>query len=671
MSLFHPPAGAMGLLAGAALAVLAPSALAAPGDWPTANHDPGGARYSPLAQITPANIGKLRQAWVYHMKPAGSAAAAATALDRQQAEAEGVGGPGRPPGGPPGAGGPPPGGGEFPGFRGTGGFSASEGTPLVVGGRMFVATPYGRIVALDLTAGKELWSFDLPVGDQAATRGMEYWPGDGKAAPTVVFGTRAGRLMSLAAATGKPAAGFGDNGVVPLKTPEVMVTGMNKAYGLSSPPIVFKNLIITGANNGEGVGGAIGDTRAWDARTGELVWTFHSVPQPGEPGYGSWEGDSGKNRAGVNVWGMMSLDARRGIAFLPFGAPAWDRYGGDRPGDDLFSTAVVAVDAATGRHLWHFQVTHHDIWDYDTESAPTLFDVKRGGKTIPAVGITSKAGLLFILDRRTGKPIYGVEERPVPKSDVPEERASPTPPVPLKPAPLGRETMTRADLAKVTPELEAFCKKLVEDNNIDLGGPYLPTHLNRVTVNFPGTLGGVNWAGGAVDPKLGYYVVNVLNFGQLRTLVPIQGGALPYAERGPVSGRFWNNATRQPCNAPPWGELVAVNVNTGDIAWRSVLGVTDNLPEGKQATGRPSIGGPTTTAGGLTFIAATDDSRIRAFDTRTGKEVWTARLPASAHTNPISYADAKGKQYVAIVATGGSFLASPVVSDSVVVFALP
>ena len=182
----------------------------------------------------------------------------------------------------------------------------------------------------------------------------------------------------------------------------------------------------------------------------------------------------------------------------------------------------------------------------------------------------------------------------------------------------------------------------------------------------------MNWAGGAVDPRLGYYIVNVLNFGQLRTLVPAApGAALPYVERGPVQGRFWNNATRQPCNAPPWGELVAVNINTGAIAWRSTLGVSDNLPADKQATGRPSMGGPTTTAGGLTFIAATDDARMRAFDTRSGKEVWTAKLPASAHTNPISYADANGKQYVAIVATGGSFLATPVASDSVIAYALP
>jgi quinoprotein glucose dehydrogenase len=367
----------------------------------------------------------------------------------------------------------------------------------------------------------------------------------------------------------------------------------------------------------------------------------------------------------------MTLDAERGIAYLPLGAPTHDRIGTDRPGDNLFSSAVVAVDANTGKRLWHFQLIRHDIWDYDAAAPPTLVDVKRDGRTIPAVAMTTKNGLLFIVDRVTGEPLYEVEERAVPPSDVPGEIASPTQPYPVKPEPLSRQGITREDLAKVTPELEAFCKALVDDNNLLLGGPYQPIGFNRPTVSFPGVSGGVSWAGGAFDPDLGYYVVNVLDFGQIQTIVR-DDSALGFANRGRPAGRFWNGETRQLCNEPPWGQLVAVNVNTGDIAWRSNLGVTETLPEGKQNTGRPSIGGPITTAGGLTFIAATDDVRFRAFETRTGRELWTVKLPGGGQTNPVTFADKTGKQYVAITATGGAgYIGVPTTSDAVVFFALP
>ena len=647
----------------ASAAALGAAARPAPGDWPTVNHDPGATRFSPLRQVTAANVSGLAVAWTYHMKPAGSAATGPSAAEREQAAAEQAGPPGAPPGGP------PPGVSPFP--RNTSGFNPSESMPLVVGGVMYLATPYSRVVALDAATGKELWTYALPPRDQVAQRGVEYWPGDRITGPSIVFGTRDGRLISIQAKSGQPTPGFGDGGVVNLKTAEVMQTGMTRSLGMNSPPIIYRNLIITGSNTGEGIGGPVGDVRAWDAHTGKQAWIFHSRPQKGEANYGTWGGDSDLKRAGVNVWGLMSVDTRRGIVYMPFGAPANDRIGIDRPGDNLYSSSIVAVNAATGKYLWHFQITHHDIWDMDSEASPSLFDVKRGGRTIPAIAVASKAGLLFILDRTNGKPIFGVEERPVPQSDVPGEKTSPTQPFPIKPEPLARTTMTEADLAKVTPEHEAWCKKFVADNKILLGGPYQPTAFNRSTVNFPGTIGGVNWAGGSVDPTLGYYIVNVLNMGQVQQIVADPTSPLGFANRSPVAGRFWNSANRLLCNAAPWGQLVAVNVNTGDIAWRSTLGVSDNLPEGLQKTGRPSLGGPISTAGGLTFIAATDDGRFRAFESKTGREVWTVKLPGSAHTNPVTYADKSGKQYVAIVATGGAgFLATQVTGDSLVAYSL-
>jgi len=628
------------------------------GDWPTAGRDSGETRFSPLGQITPANVAKLQPAWIYHMKPAGGEATAPNAQEREQARAEQAGGPGQNGARP----------GNSLGFNpfSNGRFNASETIPLVINGVMYVGTPYSRIVALSAATGKELWAHELPKSVNPATRGMEYYPGDGKSPPALIFGTSDGKLRSIRLSDGAPTPGFGDNGVIDLRTPDVMVGGASKPYSLTSPPIVYRDLVITGSAVGESIGGSRGDVRAWDARTGKHVWTFRSSPDANEPGGDSWANNSGHNRSGTNVWGLMSLDRDRGIVYLPFGAPANDRIGVDRPGDNLFSTTVVAVDANTGRHIWHFQLAHHDLWDNDAESPPTLIDVRRGGTTIPAVAVTSKNSLVFILDRRTGKPIYGVEERPVPKSDVPGEITSPTQPFPVTPEPLARMAFSSKDVSTVTPEHEQFCRDLT--SKLVVGGPFNPPAYNKPGLYFPGTLGGVNWAGGSYDSKLGLWVVNAFALGQIQQIVPDGKGF--FANRGPLNGRFWDPKTRMPCQSGPWGEMVAVNVNSGKIAWRSTLGVSDNLPEGKQATGRPSIGGPITTASGLTFIAATDDARIRAFDTRTGKELWTYKLPASAHTIPVTYSVA-GRQYLAIVSTGGSFLGTPIESDQLTVFALP
>jgi quinoprotein glucose dehydrogenase len=603
------------------------------GSWPNINLDSAATRYSRLAQITPANVSHLKVAWIYHMKPAAAVGSEADAALRP-----------------------------------------SEDQPLVIGDTMYVVTPYSRVVALDSSTGREKWAFVLPGSDQASLRGAAYWPGDAATGPSLFFGTTHGYLYSISAATGIANAGFGVNGAVTLRTAEVMNTGVEKSYILPSPPVIYKNLVITGSGPGEGPGGLnggigpAGDTRAWDIHTGKLVWTFHSVPRPGEIGHDSWEGESWKARSGVNVWGYITVDEERGIVYMPFGAPNNDRVGVDRPGNNLFGTSIVAANAATGKLLWYFQAVHHDIWDYDAETPPTLIDVHRDGKTIPAVVIVNKTGLVFILDRVTGKPLYPIVEKPVPPSEVPGEHSSPTQPFPVITEPLAQMTV---ELYHDLPEHTAWCKAYVDDNGMQLARePYTPPAFHRYSVNLPGTQGGVNYSGGAFDPVHGLFVVNVNNLAQPMRI--IADGAGGYINSGPLAGlnRFWEPDKRIPCNSTPWGELVAVDVNTGRVAWRSVLGVTDSFPEGKQATGRPGLGGPTLTAGGLTFIGATDDARFRAFDTRSGRELWTYRLPASAESIPVTYLGEGGKQFVTIVATGGGLLRAPLLSDELIAFTL-
>jgi quinoprotein glucose dehydrogenase len=660
-------------------------------EWPTFGHDSGGMRFSPLTQINAGNVDKLTVAWTYHMKQEGDTAGGG----------RGPGGPGGPGGRRPGGG--PPGGGGAPGAGGgdqsvaqaaaegigpprvATGFAFAEVTPLVIHGVMYICTPYGRVTALDPTTGKEIWSYKLPSGEPA-TRGVEYFPGDKQTPELIVVGTSDGKLFTLDPKTGALNKNFGVDGFVDLNTPEITHGLPDTSDGVSSPPIMYNNLIILGGKTTESGGpGPAGDVRAFDIHTGKLAWTFHAIPQPGEPNYGGWVGDSAKERSGVNVWGLITVDAKRGIAYLPFGAPSGDAFGGDRPGDNLYGSSIVAVNAATGKYLWHFQLVHHDIWDFDTETPPLLMDVKKDGKVIPAVAVIEKDSLLYLLDRTNGKPIYGVEERPVPQSQVPQEKTSSTQPFPVKPEPLARQTMTMADIATVTPELEAICRKLVADNHLELGGPFLPETYNHVRVNFPSEIGGVNWPGGTFNPQLGYYYINVMNLGQMQGYKdpasgPVKddivgtnkffGRAGPYASLRP-GGRFKDNASNMPCQQPPWGELVAVNVNTGDIAWKVPLGITESLPADKQKTGRPGIGGPIATAGGLVFIGAVDDNRFRAFDAKTGKELWAAKLDAAAGSVPSTYEGKDGRQYLVVTSAGNVFAAEPATSDAITAYALP
>ncbi len=599
-------------------------------DWRSTNYAASANRYSPLMQITADNVATLERVWSVHLKP-----------------------------------------GDF-----TGRLREDQSIPLVIGTTMYLGSPYGAVIALDATTGAEEWRFELPENEVPSKRGISYWPGDGDVPPSLFFGGSSGGLYSITTSDGTLNAGFGESGIVNLKTSEVMRDFMDAGYALLSSPAIYKNLVITGAGTGEGRGfpngtGPAGDTRAWDARTGELVWTFQTVPGPDEFGYDTWGGDSARNRSGVNVWGYMSLDEEHGILYMPLGAPNDDRVGVDRPGDNLFSSSVVAVDANNGEYLWHFQLVHHDIWDYDAPAAPLVVDLPRGGETIPAVLIVNKTGLLFTLNRVTGEPIFGVEERPVPKSELADEYASPTQPFPTKPEPLTQNTVSRDNLYKGEPQHQAYCEAMVDDNDMKLGGPYMPIAVNRYSMSPPGPAGGINYWGPAYDPELGLFVSNTTNLFQPMRLIQRPNGT--WVNSGPLAGlrRFGDPDRRLPCGPTPWGELVAVDMETGDIAYRKTLGVSDMLPAGMQDTGRPSTGGVVLTASGLTFVGGSDDFRFRAFATATGEKLWEIRLPSSVEATPITYLGADGRQFVTVVSTGGGLTGSEVTNDEIIAFALP
>ena len=600
-------------------------------DWRSSNYDGTSNRYSPLDQITPQNVAKLERVWSIHLKP--------ESYTQRLREMEAI--------------------------------------PLVIGNMMYLASPYGAILALDATTGAEKWKFQLPDSDLPAKRGMAYWPGADGVPASLFFGGTRGGLYSIKASDGSYNTGFGVNGVLNLKTPEVMVEGMEQPYSLLSSPTIYKNLVIIGAGTGEGAGGSnagtgpAGDTRAFDAKTGKLVWTFHTVPRPGEFGYDTWGENSARNRSGVNTWGYMSVDEARGIVYMPLGAPNNDRVGIDRPGNNLFSSSVVAVDANTGKYMWHFQLVHHDIWDYDTQSAPLLVDLKRDGKVVPALIIVNKTGLMFTFDRVTGKPLFDIVERPVPKSELQNEQASPTQPFPVKPPPLTQNTASRDNLYKGEPQHQSYCEHMVDDNNMKLGGPFMPISFNRYSISPPGPAGGINYWGPTYDPKLNLFVSNTTNLFQPMRLILRPDGS--YVNNGPLAGtrRFGDADRKLPCGPTPWGELVAVNMDSGDITYRKTLGVSDMLPAGMQDTGRPSTGGATLTAAGLTFVGGSDDFRFRAFATATGEKLWEIRLPSSIEATPITYMGSDGRQFVTIISTGGGLTGSEVTNDEIIAYALP
>ena len=596
------------------------------------------ARYVPLDGITRESVAQLTPAWTFHS-------------------------------------------GDFAGGQGPtprGAVPGLQTRPVVSRGSVYVTTPSSIVIALDAETGKEQWRFD-PQARAARRchqphRGVAIWPALGHeqaSRRTIYSGTCDGRLIALDASTGRPRREFGRIGSLDLRPGADVRDG--EPYSVTSAPSIYRNLVITGAMVPEGVPrGPAGDVRAFDVTTGREVWRFHTVPRPGEHGHETWPRDGWQRRTGANVWTSMSVDHERGLVFLPIGSASYDFYGGDRKGRNLFGNSLVALDAATGKRRWHQQLVHHDIWDYDPPSQPILVDLQRQGRTVPVVVQLTKMGLVFVFDRVTGLPIFGVEEREVPRSEVPGEETWPTQPFPIKPAPLARHrALTREDITTVTPQSRAECLKFFDD--VVSGGLYTPPGL-KPTLVFPGTMGGATWSGGAFDPASSLLIVNTNEVGAIGQMVPAgEGKPLPYVRGGSRGeyGRFWDSQ-QLPCQQPPWGRLNAIDLRTGEIAWQVPLG---NVPlleaQGITGTGAPNLGGPIVTAGGLVFIGGAGDSRLRAFDLKTGAEVWRTDLPASGHGTPVSYRGPRsGRQFVVIAAGGGGRF-SRTISDAIVAFALP
>lgn len=621
----------------AALPLLAQS----PGDWPTYNRDLASTRFSPLTQINPSNVSKLAQAWSYKLRPDADSPNSGT---------------------------------------------MNEVTPIVVNGLMYL--PAGnRVIALDPETGKEVWRFDLPDKLIASQRGVAYWPGDRNNPPRIVF-TAGHKMIALNAASGKLIPGFGNEGMMTMDVPWAGV------------PTIFKNTIFVGMNlfgpgeehlhyQDEVAGGPPGDSRAYDVRTGKKLWDFHAIPHDGESNASDWPPGSWKGRTGNNMWSYsMTVDDQRGIVYMPMGGPAANYYGGDRPGNNYYANSIVAVDANTGKLKWFFQTVHHELWDYDLPPDPVLIDIVKDGKKIPALAQAGKSGYLFILDRVTGKPVFGVEERPVAQGNVPTEVYSKTQPFPVKPPPLARVSISRKDIVTAddtNADHAKACQDLWDKHGFQESGPFTPWTYSESgapaheTISFPGPTGGTNWGGAASDQKRGYIFVNSQDspgVGWIRKN-PDAGkeGQLPYDKApgffsfaAPAKDADGKPIGNLPCVKPPWERLFAVNANTGDIAWQVPLGITEGLPPQKQHTGRSgAFAGPIATAGGLVFIGATNDNRFRAFDSETGAELWTEKLDYSATAVPITYQGKSGKQYVAIVSAGGG----KGNNQSLIVFALP
>ncbi len=612
--------------------------------WRSYGGDPGGTRFSALKEINRHNVSKLRTAWTYH-----------TGELELMREARITGS----------------------------GFAC---TPLVVDGVMYLSTHSSRVIALDAENGVELWKYDAQEGRRKEDRrfqphrGVSYWEGpsrDGESVDRrILFGTVDARLIALDAETGRPRPDFGTrkDGSVDLRI-GVADRFPDSFYAVTSPPAIHKDLVITGSRVQEGPPslGPSGDVRAYNVRTGELVWQFHTVPREGEIGHESWEGESWKDRSGANVWGVMSVDDERGIVFLPIGSPSYDYYAGDRKGHNLFGNTLVALNAESGKLRWYYQTVHHDIWDYDLPAQPNLITVNRGGRSIPAVALVTKMGFVFILDRLTGQPLFPVEERAVPRSTVPGEETWPTQPFPLKPPSLIRSKITKEDISEVTPESKRYCMEIFE--KVRHEGMYTPLGLSP-TLFYPSTLGGGNWHGGAFDPTTGLLYVNVNEIGVIHNLEPDSDIPKSYRlVRKKLDDWYFTDRNGWPCQKPPWATLNAIDVSSGELVWKVPLGVVEELvARGIGTTGAKNIGGAIVTGGGLVFIAGTADQRFRAFDAKTGKELWVTKLEASGHSTPVTFRGKKsGRQYVVVAAGGGGFAskASDPLGDSVTAFALP
>ena len=610
---------------------LAFAASAAAQEWPSYGGDPGGQRFSGAAQITPQNVGRLAPAWIFHTG------------ERRPAGAKGA---------------------------------SFEDTPILADGRLLVCTPTDRVFALDPLTGREIWAFDpklapgLRPANDFLCRGVAVWRDAAAAAGAdcaarVVLATLDLRVIELDLATGRPCAGFGKQGTV--RVSPAAPQRYAGATTLASPPAAVGDTLVVGStvddmSAARAPGSAV---RGLDARTGAVRWWFD--PTPKDPA-------GLRESSGGNVWAPIAADPATGRVFLPTASPSAAYWGGERQGDDRFASSVVALDASTGAPVWSFQATHHDIWDYDVAAQPSLVTLRRNGEDVPAVVVATKTGFVFVLDRDTGRPLFPVSEQSAPASDVPGEAAAPTQPVPSAPPPLVSQRLTPGDAWGVAFIDRWLCRRQIEKLRSD--GLYTPPSV-RGSIEYPSPGGGVNWGGGAFDPKDSLYIVNAMNLAFVVRLIPradyaAARAAAPDAEIGLGLGTpyaaertFLASIFGIPCNRPPWGTLTAVDLRAGTIRWQAPLG---SMALGL-VQGLPNLGGPIVTASGLVFIAAAIDDKLRAFDVHTGRELWQAPLPAGGQATPMTYI-AGGRQFV-VIAAGGHARLGTKFGDAVVAFALP
>jgi quinoprotein glucose dehydrogenase len=629
------------------------------GDWAYVGHDAGGMRYSPLKQINVDNVKNLRVAWTYHV-------------------------------------------GDISDGKGFARRSGFETTPILVDGTLFLTTPFNRVIALDPETGKEKWTFDPMVdivagyGDGLINRGVATWLDSKrvKGAPCrrrIFEATLDARLIALDAASGTPCADFGNRGQVSLRDVARYQPGR---YHMTSAPEVIDDLVVVGSaiddnSRADMPGGVV---RAYNARTGRLAWKWEPLPPNDNSKSSDTQNpnDNGPQRAtkiwrtgAGNAWTGMAVDAERGLVFVPTGSASPDYYGGLRLGDDKWADSIVALRAKTGEMAWGFQLVHHDLWDYDTASPPLLATVKHDGKDVPVVIQGNKTGFLYVLNRNTGVPVFPVEEKPVPQSDVPGEVTSPTQPFPSAPPALVPQSIVASDAWGVTDEDREYCRQYLSGLRDE--GIFTPPSL-KGTLTIPGNVGGMNWSGSAYDPVHGWLLVNTNNLPAYVRMIPrdkfdeesdanVEHGE--YADQygtpyGMVRTFIFAKAHRLPCVAPPWGTLAAVDMNAGTIKWQVPLGslapTNAMVPKGA-----PSLGGPIVTAGRLVFIAGTlIDPEFRAFDVETGAEVWKTDLPTAGGATPMTYqVRASGKQYVVIAAGGHAKVTEEKQSDELIAYTLP
>jgi quinoprotein glucose dehydrogenase len=623
-------------------------------EWPSYGNDAGGQRYSPLTQITRANVDRLEVAWTYRS-------------------------------------------GDMADGRGDITASSLQVTPVVLDSTLYFCTPFNRVIALDAERGVERWTYDpglrnrqLRGGYPLTCRGVTVWT-DALSAPSercsqrVFTGTQDAELIALDARTGAPCPGFGDNGVVALR--DRIGDAPIWEYYVTSPPIVVRDLVLVGALVADNirVNAPPGVVRAFDARTGALRWAFDPVP----PGDTALADPAEFRRSTANVWSIMAADSASDLVFVPTGNAPPDYYGALRQGLDYYSSSVVALRASTGEPVWRFQTVHHDLWDYDVAAQPTLLDFPWEGGTMPALLQPTKTGHLFLLDRNSGTPIFPVEERPVPGGAVDGEVLSPTQPFPTFPVSLAPPPITEQNVFGFTPWDRARCRALLRTLRND--GLFTPP-TTQGSIHFPSAAGGVNWGGGAYDPGRNLFIVNQSRVASIVQLVPraaydsIEGTiptvtrslpgttALYGAQKGTpyaIRRQLMLSPFGAPCNRPPWGTLAAVDMSTGNVKWEVPLGtLREQAPWPFWLNkGVPNLGGPIVTAGGVIFIAATTDRYIRAFDADNGSELWKARLPYGAHATPLTYrVRGDSRQFVVIAAGGHVF--SKKQGDAIVAYTL-